>query len=350
MSTPESSDSIVNEDDLRKELREMLQQVTRREPLETTYKYLLLNGDVTPRKPILPKDKLYFKPVTADLREHVETFPGNEWDRIAQRSQQGDEEQWEESKMRAALTLREPKKHEQEALLKQTTKAKNTPQVLARKAYLEGIALGLQSKELKVLKKKEESRQEAAQVQRKLAKRKEEDRQMEVERKKEERAENRKRKRREEMEEEDYEEELREKEEHRRQQEDAPKHNIANFLMPKFDHLWKMEFAHLGNTNPFRTVIDRSNCIAMGVPDYSDIVKQPMNLTWIQKKLQKAEYQSVAAFFNDVELMIKNALLYNSDPTNDYHLAAKEMAEHYKKFVKRPIVEYVKKRRDGQTK
>ena len=33
-----------------------------------------------------------------------------------------------------------------------------------------------------------------------------------------------------------------------------------------------MEFEALGNTNPFRMVIDADNCADMGVPDYCSIV------------------------------------------------------------------------------
>ncbi|KAI2500030.1 bromodomain-containing protein [Fragilaria crotonensis] len=151
-----SSTAVVDEEDLRKELRELLQKVTRREPLETTYKYLLLNGVVTPRKPVIPNYKMYTKAMKGSLRERLESFGQvHEWDRIAQRQH----DQWDESSLRAAFTLREPKKHETEALLQATLTARNTRHVVAREAYVEAMALGLQSKELKLLKQREESRQ-----------------------------------------------------------------------------------------------------------------------------------------------------------------------------------------------
>jgi hypothetical protein len=326
MSNPTSpSTATVDEEDLRKDLRELLQKVTRREPLDTTYKYLILNGVVTPRKPVIPKDKVYTKAMTGDLRERLEAFGQvHEWDRIAQRQH----DEWEESSLRAAFTLREPKKHEQEGLLQATLGAKNTPHVIARKAYTEAMALGLQSKELKVLQHREESRQ---QTQKKMAIQQEEEREARLEQQQRNRDVARRRR---EMEEEEEEEEERREEERRRQQENTPGRKVAKFVMPVFQILWDTEFANLGNTNPFRSVIDKSNCVAMGVPDYCNIVKKPMNLTWIQRKLEKAQYESLAAFFTDVDLMLQNALLYNSDPNNDYHLAAKEMLERYKKIRK----------------
>jgi len=87
----------------------------------------------------------------------------------------------------------------------------------------------------------------------------------------------------------------------------------------------------LQNTNPFRIVIDENNCAAMGLLDYTDIVKKPMNLSYIRDKLKEKKYDSLQEFFTDVELMLSNALLYNSDPNNAYHVAAKEMRKVYRK-------------------
>jgi hypothetical protein len=198
------------------------------------------------------------------------------------------------------------------------------------------MAQGLQAKELKVLKQQEEARQQA---QAKLKQQQEEERLVRLE--EQQRARESSRRRREEEEEEE------EREEERRRQREAqatPRHRLSEYLMPAFEKLWFMEFPNIGNTNPFRIVIDKTNCAAMGVADYCDIVKEPMNLTWIQQKLKNAEYETVPAFFHDVELVIQNALLYNSDPNNDYHLAAKEMNERYKK-LRRYIIADLKKKR-----
>ena len=338
MSKP-SPTAVVDEEDLRKELRELLQKVARREPLETTYKYLLLNGVVTPRKPVIPNYKVYTKAMKGSLRESLESFGQvHEWDRIAQRQH----DQWDESSLRAAFTLREPKKHETEALLQATLTARNTRHVVAREAYVEAMALGLQSKELKALKQREESRQMS---QKKLEQQQEQERASRLEQQHRNREASRRR--REQQEEEEEEEERRE-EARRRQEENTPGRKVAKFVMPVFQNLWDMEFANLGNTNPFRTVIDKSNCAAMGVPDYCNIIKNPMNLTWIQRKLDKAQYESLAAFFADVDLMLQNALLYNSDPNNDYHLAAKEMHERYKR-IRKQVNNKLKKMRQANT-
>lgn len=345
MATPSSA--VVNEDDLRKELRKLRDEVQRRE-LPTTFKFLLMDGVVTPRKPMLPKDKMYSKAIPARLRERVEAFGTmHEWDRVAQRNQhQGP--LWEESGLRAALTLRDLKKHEQDALLKGTVAAIQTPQVMARKEYLDGMALGLQSKELKKLRLQEESRMQKREALQKEARVREAERQARLEQQRQNR-EAARRRRVEEEDEEEEEEVRREEERLRRAQEDTPNHRVSKYLKPAFEKLWQLEFKHLGNTNPFRIVITKENCIAMGAPGYGDIVKKPMNLTWIKEKLQGARYESVAEYFADVDLMVNNALLFNSDPNNDYHLAAKELQDLAKK-IRRHIVADIKKKKQGTKK
>jgi len=114
---------------------------------------------------------------------------------------------------------------------------------------------------------------------------------------------------------------------------ETPKEATHRLYAPIFKDLWDMEFSNLGGTNPFRIVIDKENCVAMGVPDYGDVIETPMNLTYIQDKVEKKTYETLQAFVDDVKLLINNALLYNSDPNNEYHIAAKKMKKKFKKMM-----------------
>jgi len=67
-----------------------------------------------------------------------------------------------------------------------------------------------------------------------------------------------------------------------------------------------------------------------------------MNLTYIQQKVDNQEYTSLPSFLQDVELMISNALLYNSDASNPYRIAAEEMKKKYVKTAKRVIQNHKK--------
>jgi len=126
----------------------------------------------------------------------------------------------------------------------------------------------------------------------------------------------------------------REEAERRARMSETPQQALHRLYEPIFRVLWDMEFANLHGTNPFRIVIDKDNCAAMGAPDYCEVIEKPMNLTYIQRRVEDKSYVSLKEFFCDVELMISNALKYNSDPNNEYHIAAKELKKRYKKVAK----------------
>jgi len=113
----------------------------------------------------------------------------------------------------------------------------------------------------------------------------------------------------------------------RARQMETPQQALHRLYEPIFTSLWDMEF--WDGLNPFRIVIDKTNCASMGAPDYCDVIEKPMNLTYIREKVNNKEYMTLQDFFGDVELLISNALLYNSDPNNQYHIAANKMKSKY---------------------
>ncbi|CAB9503588.1 adjacent to zinc finger domain protein 1A [Seminavis robusta] len=340
MATESPKKSGQNEDDLRKSLRQALQSLNRREPLDPNYKRLILNGTVTTRRPVLVKDKFYRR-VGSRLRERVEGFLAvtegkDPYDRIAQR------QPLEEEKMRAALTLREAKEHEQTGLLEATLAAipaRNGMDETERKKHFEGIAMTLQAEKKKThhhhhhhhrttntsgsksptsAAEKTEAARQNADLERQRA---------------QARAREAARRRREEEERQRAQEELARK----RKAAETPEQALHKLYSPIFKKLWDMEFVNLNSTNPFRIVIDRANCAAMGAPDYFDVINTPMNLTYIQQKVNKMEYKTLKEFFADVDLMVSNAVLYNSDPHNPYRIAAEEMKKRYLKMAKKVL-------------
>ena len=231
--------------------------------------------------------------------------------------------------MRSAFTLREAKEHEQVPLLEATLASQAMhPE---RKRHLDGIALSLQTRHEKKLRSKSpvnsgaggsiREQTEQARHRAELDRQREQARQWEESRKKREEEERRRR-------EEENAAALRRKVE-------SPQQAVQKMIEPVFKKLWDLEFPELGGTNPFRIVIDKDNCASIGAPDYFDIITTPMNLTYIQNKVHKMQYATPQAFFGDVNLMIENALKYNSDPGNPYRLAAEEMKKRHDKIVKR---------------
>ncbi|GKY92630.1 hypothetical protein MPSEU_000233100 [Mayamaea pseudoterrestris] len=53
--------------------------------------------------------------------------------------------------------------------------------------------------------------------------------------------------------------------------------------------------------------------VALGLPDYFDVVKNPMHLDLVRKKLDSAIYADLESFARDTKLVFENAILYNGE-------------------------------------
>jgi len=54
----------------------------------------------------------------------------------------------------------------------------------------------------------------------------------------------------------------------------------------------------------------------LGIPDYFDVVKQPMDLGQVKRKLENGEYHDLSSFENDTKLVFTNAILYNGEDSD----------------------------------
>ena len=56
------------------------------------------------------------------------------------------------------------------------------------------------------------------------------------------------------------------------------------------------------------------------VPDYYEIITEPMDLSTMMSKIDLHQYQTVQDFLGDIELICRNALEYNpdKDPQSKY--------------------------------
>lgn len=84
-------------------------------------------------------------------------------------------------------------------------------------------------------------------------------------------------------------------------------------------------------SGPFLQPVDP---VAEGVPDYPFIVKEPMDLATMQRKLLDKEYASFDDFDADMQKMFANALLYNKPGT-----FVNRLAEELKAFYEKTAVE-----------
>jgi len=84
---------------------------------------------------------------------------------------------------------------------------------------------------------------------------------------------------------------------------------------------------------PFLQPVDP---IKLCIPDYFDIVKQPMDLGTVKKQLENGNIDSPATFAQLIRLIWRNALLYNH-ATSDIGIMAKTLGDCFEeKFVKLP--------------
>ena len=69
--------------------------------------------------------------------------------------------------------------------------------------------------------------------------------------------------------------------------------------------------------------------VKLNIPDYPEIIKQPICFNDIKVKLDKGQYEGPYHFAEDVRLTFKNAMKYNFNTENHVHIAAKEMLEKF---------------------
>ncbi|KAJ3150757.1 hypothetical protein HDU86_006265 [Geranomyces michiganensis] len=76
---------------------------------------------------------------------------------------------------------------------------------------------------------------------------------------------------------------------------------------------------------PFKTPVDP---VLVGAPDYFDVVKRPMDLSTVERKLATHRYSEVQDFADDIQLMLNNCFLYNP-PTNTVHQLGKSLESYF---------------------
>ncbi|XP_072287320.1 bromodomain-containing protein 2 isoform X5 [Pyxicephalus adspersus] len=84
--------------------------------------------------------------------------------------------------------------------------------------------------------------------------------------------------------------------------------------------LWKHQFSW-----PFRQPVD---AIKLGLPDYHKIIKQPMDMGTIKKRLENNYYWSALECMQDFNTMFTNCYIYNK-PTDDIVLMAQSLEKTF---------------------
>ncbi|KAF4550240.1 Bromodomain-containing protein [Elsinoe fawcettii] len=78
---------------------------------------------------------------------------------------------------------------------------------------------------------------------------------------------------------------------------------------------------------PFLRPVDY---MAMNIPNYPNIIKQPMDLSTMEQKLKADQYASLEAFVNDFELMVNNCFTFNG-PAHAVSVQAQTLRAYFLK-------------------
>jgi Bromodomain/TAZ zinc finger len=79
--------------------------------------------------------------------------------------------------------------------------------------------------------------------------------------------------------------------------------------------------------DPFGWVFhDAVDPVALGLPDYFDVIKNPMHMDLVRKKLENAIYSDMESFARDMRLVFQNAILYNGESSEVGELAQSMMS------------------------
>ncbi|RLW02840.1 hypothetical protein DV515_00006765 [Chloebia gouldiae] len=92
-------------------------------------------------------------------------------------------------------------------------------------------------------------------------------------------------------------------------------------LKKKLLSMWRMIASHRFSSPFLKPVSEKQ------APGYRDVVKRPMDLSSIKRRLSKGHIQSVMQFQCDVMLMFQNAVMYNSSDHHVFHVAVEMQRE-----------------------
>ncbi|XP_030381048.1 homeotic protein female sterile-like [Scaptodrosophila lebanonensis] len=94
--------------------------------------------------------------------------------------------------------------------------------------------------------------------------------------------------------------------------------NVLEELKKVLNFLWRSRWSQ-----HFKKPV---NSIVLGIPDYHKVVKRPMDLSTIKKRLENNYYWQADEALEDFQLLFNNCMLYNQEGTPVY-IAGKELRD-----------------------
>ena len=124
--------------------------------------------------------------------------------------------------------------------------------------------------------------------------------------------------------------------------------NQLQYLVGVAKALWKHK-----NAGPFRSPV---NTIKLNIPDYYNVVRHPMDLGTIRKRLDNCYYYSASECSQDFNTMFSNCYFYNTAESDVVYMAqtlekvyALKMQDMPEDEIEIPFSSTKRKRRKGKT-
>lgn len=109
---------------------------------------------------------------------------------------------------------------------------------------------------------------------------------------------------------------------------DAPRQHAKAFIHRRCVN-FMVQLMQNKNSYIFHEPVD---AVAYGIPDYHDIIKDPMDFGTIRKKCENTEYSSLIQFENDIALVFSNCRLYYKPGTHEHEAADIVQALYERRF------------------
>jgi hypothetical protein len=107
-----------------------------------------------------------------------------------------------------------------------------------------------------------------------------------------------------------------------RLEDDDPQAQLARIMRECSQVLQFMHEKDIAHGAFFREPVDP---MALGIPTYHQVIKQPMDLGTIQRKMDKGEIKTPEEFGRLVRLVFENAMTFNVDPGHAVHQAGRNL-------------------------
>ncbi|EDW81676.1 uncharacterized protein Dwil_GK19172 [Drosophila willistoni] len=101
--------------------------------------------------------------------------------------------------------------------------------------------------------------------------------------------------------------------------------NVLEDLKVLLNYIWRIRWSY-----HFRKPVDT---ITLGIPDYHAIIKYPMDLATIKKRLNNNYYWQADEALEDFELIFENCMLYNMEGTPVYSAGKELRAAFYTRLA-----------------